>query len=133
MHETGGGSAAGGILVVEDDQVIARLIERVFVKLGYSVQVATSCAEARVVADVFRCGIFDIELGDGSGVDLARAMLARGDVRAVVFYTGSLDSEARRQAAELGRVIDKLSPFAELREEVVELMSGNGEKDPGKA
>lgn len=128
QHLGGGGSES--ILVVEDDLVIARLIERGFVRLGFSVQVATSCVEARAVTGQFRCGVFDIELGDGDGVELAVEMLARGSVRTVVFYTGSLDSDARRRALEVGRVIDKLSPFGDLGSHVFELVSG---KPVGKA
>ena len=129
MHDTGGGTGAH-ILVVEDDLVIARLIERGFVRLGFSVQVATSCAEARALTGPFRCGIFDIELGDGDGAELAFSMVARGVVRTVVFYTGTLDSDARRRAVGIGRVVDKLSPFSDLGGHVMELVRG---KPLGKA
>src|SRR5690349_2523471 len=98
MQQLGGGSDR--ILVVEDDLVIARLIERGFVRLGFVVQVASSCAEARDAPGQFRCGVFDIELGDGDGVELAVELLARGSVRTAVFYTGSLDADARRRALE---------------------------------
>jgi DNA-binding response OmpR family regulator len=124
MQDIGGGSGDQRILVVEDDQVIARLIERGFVRLGYDVHVATTCADARALSGQFRCGVFDIELGDGDGVELALRMLAKGSVRAVVFYTGSLDSDARQRAAEVGRVVDKLSPFSDLGGHVMELISG---------
>jgi len=130
MVDIGGGMGAQHILVVEDDQVIARLIGRGFVRLGYEVRVVTSCAEARAVAGEFRCGVFDIELSDGDGVELALALLAKGSIRAVVFYTGSLDSDARRRAVEVGRVVDKLSPFNDLGCQVIELVSG---KPMGKA
>jgi len=130
MYDIGGGTGAQHILVVEDDEVIARLIERGFVRLGFNVRVVTSCEEARAVAGQFRCGVFDIELGDGDGVELALALLARGSIRTVVFYTGSLDSDARRRAVAVGRVVDKLSPFNDLGCHVIELMSG---KPLGKA
>ena len=129
MVDKGGGQGVD-ILVVEDDLVIARLIERAFVKLGFTVRVVTSCAEAEAVKGRFRCGIFDIQLGDGDGPELALAMLARGTVRTVVFYTGSLDADARRRAVEIGRVVDKLSPFSDLGGHVIALMSG---KPVGKA
>jgi DNA-binding response OmpR family regulator len=124
MQYVGGGSSGQHILVVEDDEIIARLIERGFLRLGYDVQVVTSCAEARALTGSFRCGVFDIELGDGDGIELATRMLAKGYVRAVVFYTGSLDSDARRRAGEVGRVVDKLSPFSDLGGQVMELIDG---------
>lgn len=128
--EVGGGSDPAGknrILLVEDDLVIARLVERAFVRLGYGVHVARSCAEAHVVASsAFQCGVFDIQLKDGDGVEVATALLAGRTVRTVVFYTGSLDGEARARAGRVGRVIDKLSPFDDLKNHVAELMSARG-------
>jgi CheY-like chemotaxis protein len=112
------------ILVVEDDVTIARLIERAFVRLGYTVRVANSCAEARRAAGAaFQCGVFDIELRDGDGVGVALTLLEDERVRTVVFYTGSLDPEARGRAARVGRVIDKLSPFSDLENHVAELVA----------
>jgi DNA-binding response OmpR family regulator len=130
MQQLGGGLGDERILVVEDDLVIARLIERGFVRLGFVVHVATSCVEARAATGPFRCGVFDIELGDGDGVELAVELLSRGSVRTAVFYTGSLDADARRRAIGVGRVIDKLSPFADLGSHVFELVGG---KPVGKA
>ena len=124
MQDIGGGTGAQHILIVEDDHVIARLIERGFVRLGYDVKVVTSCAEARAVTGQFQCGVFDIELSDGDGVELALSLLAKGSVRTVVFYTGSLDADARRRALGVGRVVDKLSPFSDLGGHVMELISG---------
>jgi CheY-like chemotaxis protein len=130
MVDIGGGAGAQDILLVEDDEVIARLIERGLVRLGYDVRAVSSCAEALAVEGQFRCGIFDIELGDGDGVELALALLARGSIRTVVFYTGTLDSDARRRAVDVGRVVHKLSPFNDLGCQVIELISG---KPMGKA
>lgn len=134
--EIGGGSNSdragkNRILLVEDDDVISRLVERAFVRLGYGVHVAKSCAEAhRVSHTAFQCGVFDIELKDGDGIAVASALLAGRTVRTVVFYTGSLDGAARARAGRVGRVIDKLSPFDELKNHVAELMSSRG-RDPG--
>jgi DNA-binding response OmpR family regulator len=111
------------ILVVEDDVVIARLIERTFMKLGYSVRVTQSCAEAETAAPrAFRCGIFDIDLADGSGVVRARPRLEKRAVSGVVFYTGSMDPDVRREADLIGVVIDKLSPARDLEHQVMELL-----------
>jgi DNA-binding response OmpR family regulator len=127
MGESGGVPGSGRILVVEDDAVIARHIVRALSRLGYCVQGARSCAEARAAArGVFRCGVFDIELGDGDGVALAEALLGEQLVRKVVFYTGSLDPHSRRRALAMGSVVDKPLPFGELLKELVPLMTEDG-------
>lgn len=123
--EIGGGSDGSSelrILVVEDDRILARLIERAFVRLGYSVRVAMNAADAYDAAESFSCGVFDIELPDGDGAALAEALLERRAVRTAVFYTASLDAEARRRAARIGRVIDKLTSFVELKDHVAGLV-----------
>jgi len=124
MMDAGGRGVDNRVLVVEDDAILARCLERALVRLGYSVRLAGSCAEARRTTDgVVQCGIFDIELGDGDGVACALAMLEERKVTTVVFYTASLDADTRRRAARVGRVIDKLAPFAELTNHLAELMT----------
>lgn len=120
----GGPAGDAHILLVEDDAAIARLIARRFGRLGYVVSVARSSAEARAATSrVFACGIFDIDLGDGDGVDLATDLFASGVVRTVVFFTGSTDPDVRRRADRIGRIIDKLSSTSVLENHVLDLLS----------
>src|SRR5690606_21276632 len=77
------------VLLVEDDPAVARGLARLLMARGLSVDIALSCSAARSLPGHFDLGIFDIELTDGLGVDLARELVRRTKVCAVMFYTGA--------------------------------------------
>jgi len=58
------------VLVVEDNMVVAILVQEVLTGAGYEVAMAASVAEAEAAgaADILLC---DLELPDGRGADLA--------------------------------------------------------------
>lgn len=95
------------VLLVEDDPAVARGLARLLMARGLSVDVATSCAAARALPGPFDLAILDLELPDGLGVDLARALVLRSKVCALMFYTGASYQPLLRRAAELGPVIPK--------------------------
>lgn len=94
-------------LIVDDDPVVARSIARRLLREGYTVSLAQTCRGARASGPGFQIAILDLDLPDGSGVDLADELLRLGAVRGVVFYTGSLDGALRERALSFGTVIDK--------------------------
>lgn len=94
-------------LIVDDDPVVARSIARRLLREGYSVSLAQTCRGARASGSGFQVAILDLDLPDGSGVDLADELLRLGAVRGVVFYTGSLDGALRDRALGFGAVVDK--------------------------
>ena len=94
-------------LIVDDDPVVARSIARRLLREGYTVSLAQTCRGARASGSGFQVAILDLDLPDGSGVDLADELLRLGAVRGVVFYTGSLDVALRDRALGFGTVIDK--------------------------
>ena len=77
------------VLLVENERPVARAVERLLRRAGYCPTVARNCTEANALRECFDLGIFDIDLGDGHGVDLAEQCLAKGSVRAAAFYTGA--------------------------------------------
>ena len=95
------------LLLVEDDRSIQRATARVIRSKGFAVTAACSCAEARLQAGHFDIGVFDIELGDGSGVELAQAMRFSGQIDRAVFYSGGTCQQVLRRAVHLGPVISK--------------------------
>ncbi len=70
--------------------------------------------------------VMDIDLPDGSGVELARELLATGKARTCVFFTASRDDQLRRDARALGPVVDKLAPMSELVRVVLENLGSVG-------
>jgi DNA-binding response OmpR family regulator len=102
------------LLHVEDDALVARALSRVLKARGYELVRAACCAEARAVQDSYRLGIFDVDLLDGDGVELASELRSRGIVQCVVFLTGTLDSNAVARAREVGEVVVKSSDLSLL-------------------
>jgi CheY-like chemotaxis protein len=101
-------------LIVEDDPVVARSIARRLLRDGYTVTLASSCRAARAAGKGFLSAVLDLDLPDGSGAELADAVLRDGAVQSVVFYTGSMDADLRTRAASYGPVIDKSDDLDEI-------------------
>jgi DNA-binding response OmpR family regulator len=111
------------VVLVEDDPELARTVERVLSRYGHVTTVASSVAAARALQGNFDCGILDIDLPDGSGVDLARRLLDGGQVGAVVFYSASSDPDVLDQARELGPFVAKADGTRELERALAEAVS----------
>ncbi len=71
------------------------------------VDTARSFAEAIALKRHYHVGVFDLELGDGSGAELARRLLRARQVEHVVFFTGGAAPMELARAVQLGRVFDK--------------------------
>jgi two-component system catabolic regulation response regulator CreB len=102
------------VLIVEDDPLVARALARTLMRHGMGVDVIASCAEARLLDGHYDLGIFDIELPDGFGTNLARELVLRATIRGVVFYTGASYQPLLRRAWQLGEVVAKDSGVAPL-------------------
>lgn len=110
-------------LVVDDDTMLARILSQVLERRGLRVTTAHSCGEVQKQSDRFKVGVFDIELGDGSGVDLAQQLLAEGRVASCVFFTGGATASELLRAAALGPIFQKGQGPRELVEAVLDLMA----------
>jgi DNA-binding response OmpR family regulator len=112
------------VLIVDDEPATARALRRVLGAAGHSVVLAGSCAEARTLDDRFDCAVLDIDLGDGSGIDLADELRARGSIARVVFYSGTMDDAVLQRVARTGPLVMKAEPIARLLEEVKRVLEG---------
>lgn len=101
-------------LIVEDDPVVARSVARRLLREGYIVSLAGTCRAARSAGADFHLALLDLDLPDGSGVDLAEELLGRRATRQVVFYTGSLDQQQRERARSFGALIEKSKSIEEV-------------------
>jgi CheY-like chemotaxis protein len=101
-------------LIVEDDPVVARSVARRLLREGYTVSMAGPCRAAPAAGRGFQIAVLDLDLPDGSGVALAEELLRHGAVRALGFYTGSVDMAQRERAALYGPVIDKGQELEDL-------------------
>ena len=107
-------SLAQRLLVVEDDVTVARALARMLARRGFSVALARSCTAARSLAQTFDFAILDLDLPDGNGVELARALMDSEKVPSVMFFTGSRDPALLARARALGSVVMKASGSSEV-------------------
>ncbi len=107
------------LLVVEDEPSVQRALSRVLRQSGWSVECASRCCEAAIHDGVFDCGVFDVDLPDGSGVELAAKMLDDGVVQRAVFFTARSDAETVLSAGRLGPVLQKAKGVEPLLAAVV--------------
>jgi two-component system, chemotaxis family, chemotaxis protein CheY len=87
------------ILIVDDDEFQRQLLQRASRLAGCEVVLASSCTEAveLVRSMPFDCVILDLELEDGDGVEVCRAMADTNYSGAVIIVSGT--ESARRSAA----------------------------------
>jgi DNA-binding response OmpR family regulator len=95
------------LLVVEDDVTVARALSRTLARAGFSVAIARSCGAARSLAQSFDFAILDLDLPDGNGVDLARALMTDNQLPSVAFFTSSTDTALLARARCMGPVVMK--------------------------
>jgi DNA-binding response OmpR family regulator len=103
------------LLVVEDDKALARALARLLRSYGHDVYLAETCSEARAAPGRFSLSVFDIDLPDGDGVDLARELLDSGKIKRAVFFTGANHGSISQRAAGYGPIITKTRGVAVLR------------------
>jgi DNA-binding NarL/FixJ family response regulator len=89
-----------GVMLVEDDEQLTRLLQRLLEPQGYVTAVAASLSEARDVlrhasqgAWPYQVVILDLALPDGDGAELLPELGRLSPVPAVAVVSGNLDSE----------------------------------------
>jgi DNA-binding response OmpR family regulator len=76
------------VLVVDDDEDLAALLDMGLSRHGYAITIARNCSEAHEVAsqEVFDAVITDLSLPDGTGSEMVKSLEPRP--RAVVIVSG---------------------------------------------
>lgn len=111
------------LLVVEDDVTVARALARTLARRGFAVALARSCTAARALAQPFDFAVLDLDLPDGNGVELARALMDNQRVPSVMFFTGSRDPALLARARALGPVVMKTSGNSEVLAVLTQLVA----------
>lgn len=101
------------LLLAEDDPVLARAVKRLLCAAGHQVTSVSSAAEAPADGS-FNVAVLDIDLGNGSGLDLAEALLQSGRARAIVFYSATRDPAQIERAQSLGVLVPKSAQLGAL-------------------
>ena len=127
--ESGPPEETQNVLVVEDDRELARALGRWLKRKGHVVTKCHSVAEAAELQGPYACGIFDVMLPDGSGLELAERLHDAGVVDALVFFTSSEEADVAVIAESLGEMVRKSRGLLEL-EAVVDAALRGSERAP---
>lgn len=105
------------LLLVEDEPNLGQTLRDYLRSKKFQVELATSCAEARIKFNeiIPAIAILDIGLPDGSGIDLAREFRAQRKDCVLLFCTALNDPSLRVEGLELGAEDYITKPF-ELKE-----------------
>jgi two-component system, response regulator RegA len=91
------------VLVVEDDDFLRQRLVRALSDRGFAAQGAASVAEALVKSEEApELAIVDLRIGDASGLDVLRALLAKDPATRVVMLTGYGSIATAVEAMRLG-------------------------------
>jgi DNA-binding response OmpR family regulator len=102
------------LLIVEDNEELARLIAKGLEAAGFSVDLATTAAEARTVLSATRYAalVLDLGLPDGDGLDVLREIRGREDPLPVVVLTARAGVHDRVTGLRSGADDYLVKPFA---------------------
>jgi putative nucleotidyltransferase with HDIG domain len=99
------------VLVVDDEEPVARTIARWLEKSGFECRIAHSMQQALEEAAGFGIVLTDVHMPGGSGLDLARALKKRDSATQVIVITGSTTLETAIEAIRLDTDDYLLKPF----------------------
>jgi CheY-like chemotaxis protein len=101
---------AAPVLFVDDSAVARAAATKLLRERGVDATVLGSTREAEGVdASTFAAALLDLELGDGLGTELARALRAREPGLPIAFLTSSEQRPALDEAQRFGPVFSKSS------------------------
>jgi CheY-like chemotaxis protein/anti-sigma regulatory factor (Ser/Thr protein kinase) len=125
--ETGAGGPAE-ILLVEDHEDTARVMQRILESAGYTVARASQIGEARALAQTrkFDLLISDVGLPDGTGLDLMRELRASGGISGIALSGFGTDEDlAASRAAGFADHLTKPIDWERLRKAIGRLLGKN--------
>ena len=101
------------ILVVDDDHGIREGLQRLLWLHAYEPILYSSAEAFKSHSDFEKvaCVILDMNLGDGSGLELMRGLQAAGCCVPVIFMTGNADPAVRKTALDAGCTAFLTKPF----------------------
>lgn len=108
------------VLLVEDAPVVLRALDRFFQHKGHQVVGVSTVSAALEAGSGFDAAVLDVDLPDGSGLELAQELIARRNVLAVVFYSGASGEDIPLRATEIGPFVHKTESIYELYQTVLE-------------
>jgi FixJ family two-component response regulator len=114
------------VLVVDDDAGMLRGVRRLLRQHAYEAILFSSAEAFKNHADFEQaaCVILDINLNDGSGIELRHHLKAAGVAVPVIYITGNGDPAVRKAALDSGCLAFLVKPFS--TQELIESLSRVG-------
>ena len=102
------------VFVVDDDPDMLRGVKRLLRQYGYEVTLFSSAEAFKNHTDFEEalCVILDINLGDGSGIELRHRLKAAGNTVPVIYITGNDTPTVRAAALQSGCLAYLTKPFS---------------------
>ena len=103
------------VLVVDDEKDFLKTYERLFLRRGYDVIAAGTCAEAIAAVRsgrTFDLIIADMKLPDGNGIDLVRVTRSIAVPPPVIVVTGFASDATQKDAIAAGATAYLSKPFS---------------------
>jgi RNA polymerase sigma factor (sigma-70 family) len=94
------------VFLLDDDESVVRALSRMLQAEGFTTGCCTSATDylANHAADTTGCLIADVRMPEMDGLELQRALRARGNDRPIIFITGQGDIPTTVQAMKAGAV-----------------------------
>jgi len=115
------------VAVIDDDCGFRETMEVLLAMLGYYSEIFDSAESflAAVPTSNASCLLVDIELGNFSGIELARQLAAEGFKYPIIFMTGRSDDSIRTEAEAAGCIAFLNKPFpAKLLRDAISQATG---------
>lgn len=92
------------ILIIEDDQTLAKNLKKALVKDGFAVDMASTRENGLAETEIneYDCIVLDINLPDGSGLDLLRELRSAENKTPVIIVTARGQVDERIRGLNLG-------------------------------
>jgi FixJ family two-component response regulator len=118
------------VLVVDDDAGILEGLERLLQLNAYEPILFSSAETFKNHTDFKKvvCVILDINLNDGSGIELRQGLKADGVSVPVIYMTGNEDPAVRKAALDSGCIAFLIKPFSV--QELMEPLNRAGRHHP---
>ena len=102
------------VFVVDDDPDMLRGVKRLLRQYGYEATLFSSAEAFKNHTDFEEalCVILDINLGDGSGIELRHRLKAAGNTVPVIYTTGNDTPTVRAAALQSGCLAYLTKPFS---------------------
>ena len=102
------------VFVVDDDPAILQNVARLLRRFGYACLLFPSAGAFTNHSDFDRavCVLLDINLGDGSGIELRHRLKAAGNTVPVIYMTGNDTPAVRAAALQSGCLAYLTKPFS---------------------